>query len=62
MITNYAITNLLNEIIEMILTHAVKLSKNSTEIYDILSQTCWRFNNILRQKKDKTLPHIHMKF
>ena len=39
---NYAITNLPNEIIEMILVDAVKSSKNLTEIYVILPQTCSR--------------------
>ena len=38
-IDNYAITNLPNEIIEMILVDAINLSKNSTETYAILSQT-----------------------
>ena len=51
-IDNYAITNLSNEIIEMILVDAVKFSKNSTEI-------CSRFNSILKQKKDALLTHIH---
>ena len=36
-IDNYVITNLPNEIIEMILVDAIKLSKNLTEIYVILS-------------------------
>ena len=54
-IDNYAITNLSNEIIEMILVDAVKFSKNSTEI-------CSRFNSILKQKKDALLTHIHKEF
>ena len=35
-IDNYAVTNLPNEITEMILVSAVKPSKNSTETYHIL--------------------------
>ena len=46
----------------MILVDAVNSSKNSTETYAILSQTCSRFSYILRQKKDALLPHINMKF
>ena len=61
-IDNYVITNLPNEIIEMILVDAVKLSKNSTEIYVILSQTCSTFNSILKRKKDARLTHIHKEF
>ena len=61
-IGNYAITNLPNETIEMILVDAVNSSKNSTGTYAILWQTCSRFNDISRQKKDALLPHIHMKF
>ena len=57
-IENYAITNLPNEIIEMLLVDAVKCSKNLTETYVILPQTCWRF----KRKEDALLPHIHMKF
>ena len=41
---------------------AVNSSKNSTETYAILSQTCSRFNDILKRKKDALLPQIHMKF
>ena len=65
----YAITNLPNETIEMILFLAVdwprltsKPSKNSTETDVILSQTCSRFNGILKRDKEALLPHIHMKF
>ena len=61
-IGGYAITNLPNEIIEMILVDAVNSSKNSTETCAILSQTCSRFNDVLKQKKDAILSHIHMKF
>ena len=61
-IDNYAITNLPSENIEMVLVDAVNSSKNSTETYAILSQTCSRFNDILKQKKDALLPHIHIKF
>ena len=55
-IDNYAITNLHNEIIEMILVDAVNSSKNSTETYTILLQTCSRFNDILKRKKDALYP------
>ena len=61
-IVNYAITNLPNEIIEMIFVDAINLSKNSTETYVILSQTCSRFNDILKIKTDALLSHINMKF
>ena len=61
-IDNYAITNLPNEVIEMVLVDAVYSSKNSTETYVILSQTCSRFNDILKRRKDALLPHMHMKF
>ena len=61
-IDNYAITNLPKEIIEMILVDGVNSSKNSTETYSILSQTCSRFNDTLKRKKDARVPHIHMKF
>ena len=54
---NYAITNLPNEIIEMMLVDAVNSTKNSAETYAILSQTCSRFNDILKRKKDPLL-HI----
>ena len=57
-IDNYAITNLPHEIIEMILVDAVNSSNNSTETYNILSQTCSRFN-MLKRKKTCT---SHMKF
>ena len=60
-IENYAITNLPNEMIEMILADVVNSSENSTETYAILSQTCSRFNDILTRKKDALLPHIHLK-
>ena len=50
-IDNYVITNLPNETIEAILFDAVNSSKNSTETYATLSQTCLRFNNILKRKK-----------
>ena len=46
----------------MTLVDAANSSKNSTETCDILSKTCSRFNDILKQKKDALLPHIHMKF
>ena len=46
----------------MILVDAVNSSKNSLETYSILPQTCSRFNDILKRKKDALLPHIHMKF
>ena len=45
-IDNYAITNLPNEIIEMILVYEVNSSKNSTE-----TETCSRFNNILKRER-----------
>ena len=61
-IENYAITNLRSEMIEMILADAVNSSKNSTETYAILPQTCSRFNDILKRKKDVFLSHIHIKF
>ena len=61
-IENYAITNLLSEIFEMILVDVVNSSKNSTKTYAILSKTCSRFNDILKLKKDALLPHIHIKF
>ena len=61
-IDNYAITKLPNETIKMILVDTVNASKNSTETYAILSQTCSRFNDILKRKQDKLLIHIHMKF
>ena len=60
-IENYAITNLPNEMIEMILADVVNSSENSTETYAILSQTCSRFNDILKRKKDAFLSHIHIK-
>ena len=60
-IDNYAIANLPNEIIEIILVDAVNSSKNSTETDAILSQTCSRFN-AKKRKKDALLPDIHMKF
>ena len=47
-IENHAIPNLFNEIIEMRLVNAVKSSKKSTEACVILSQTCSRFNGILK--------------
>ena len=43
---NYAITNLLNRIIEMTLLDGVKSSKHSTEAFVILPQPCSRFNGI----------------
>ena len=59
MTINYAITNLPNEIIEIILVDAVKSFQNSIETW----KTCSRFKNaILKQKKDALLPHILMKF
>ena len=61
-IDNYAMTNLPNEIIETILVNAINYSKNSTESCAILSQTCSRFKDILKRKKDTCLTHIHMKF
>ena len=61
-IDNYVITNLPNETIETILFDAVNSSKNSTETYATLSQTCLRFNNILKRKKHALLEHIHLKF
>ena len=48
-IANYAVTNLVNEVIEMILLDVVKSSKNSTETYAILSLTWLRFNGILKR-------------
>ena len=63
MTNNYAITNLPNEIIEIILVDAVRSFQNSIETNVIFSQTCSRFKNvILKQKKDAILPHILMKF
>ena len=56
------ITNLPNETIKILLFDAVGSSKNSTETYAIMSQTCSRFNNILKWKKHTFLPHIHLKF
>ena len=50
-IENHAITNLPNEILEMILVNTVKSSKNSAEICVIFSQTGSRFNGILKWKK-----------
>ena len=47
-IENHAITNLPNEILEMILVNTVKSSKNSAETYVIFSQTGSRFNGILK--------------
>ena len=41
---------------------AANSSKNSTETYAILSQTCSRFNDTFKQKKYALFPHIHMKF
>ena len=61
-IDNYSITNLPNEVIEVILVDAVNSSKNSTETYATLSQTCSRFNDILKRKKDPLLSNTHMKF
>ena len=61
-IGNYGITNLPDEIIEMILVDAAKTSKNLTETYVILSQTWSRFNGIVKLMKDTLLQHIHMKF
>ena len=61
-IDNYAVPNLPNEVIEMILFDAVKSSKNSTETCAVVSQTCSIFNGILKRKKDVLLPHNHMKF
>ena len=59
MTINYAITNLPNEIIEIILVDAVKSFQNSIETW----KTCSRFKNaILKQKKDALLAHILMKF
>ena len=55
-IDNYAITNLPHEIIEMILVDAVNSSNNSTETYNILSQTCSRFN-MLKTKKNVHFSH-----
>ena len=46
----------------MILLDGVNSSKNSTETYVILSQTCSRFNGILKQKKYALFPRIYMKF
>ena len=48
----YAITNLPNEVIEMILVDTLNSSTNSIETYAIFSQTCSRFNDILKRKKD----------
>ena len=63
MTINYAIINLPNEIIEIILVDAVKSFQNSIETNVIFSKTCSRFKNaILKQKKDALLPHILMKF
>ena len=45
---NHAITNLPNEILEMILVNTVKSSKNSAETCVIFSQTGSRFNGILK--------------
>ena len=45
-IDNYAIPNLPNEIIEIILVDAVKSSKNSIETYVIFLQTCSRFKMV----------------
>ena len=50
-IDKYAITNLPDEIIEMILPYAVNSSKNSTQPCAMLSQTCLRFNTLKRKKK-----------
>ena len=61
-IDNNAIINLSKEIIEMILVDEVKSSKNSTDTYVILSQTCSRFNAILKRKKDALLSQINMNF
>ena len=54
-IDNYAIANLPNEIIEIIVVDAVNSSKNSTETDAILSQTCSRFN-AKKAKKRCTSP------
>ena len=48
-IGNYTVTNLVNEVIEMILLDVVKSSKNSAETYAILSLTWLRFNGILKR-------------
>ena len=61
-IENCAITSLLNEKIEIILVNAVKSSEKSIEKYVILSPACWRFNGMLKRKKDNVFSHIHMKF
>ena len=54
-IDNYAINNLPNEIVKMILVDI-----DDTETYAILSHTCSRFNDIIKRKKNVSLLHIHI--
>ena len=59
---DYAIINVPNEIIEMMLVDVINSSKNSAETNTVLSHTCLRFSDILKRKKDALIPHINMKF
>ena len=60
-IDNDVITNLPNEIIELILVDDISPLRIQQK-YMLLSQTCSRFDVVLKLKKDALLPHIRMKF